>query len=190
MLELRGFDVSNYKTFGPISMDENNSLAPIKVENETNILELHYDITSTRTNHKNLSKKVNQILENFKTKKDFTLIFLTLDTMTPSVKDALRTLIKKYKIYIQIFPIRTLMYNITHHKSVPKHERYTESEYSKWIKEFMEELHINTLDNLPKILDSDPVAMFIGLRPGELCKIIRPSLSAGKHTVWRYCVQT
>ena len=30
--------------------------------------------------------------------------------------------------------------------------------------------------------------MFIGLRPGEMCKIIRPSMSAGEHIVYRYCV--
>ena len=81
------------------------------------------------------------------------------------------------------------MYNVTKHNFVPEHIRIKKEEYSLYLNDFLDSLHIDSLDNLPKILESDPVAMFIGLRPGELAKIIRPSTSAGKHIVYRYCVQ-
>ena len=44
-------------------------------------------------------------------------------------------------------------------------------------------------NGIPHILESDPVAMFIGLRPGDVCKITRPSQSAGKIIVYRLCVR-
>ena len=80
------------------------------------------------------------------------------------------------------------MYNCTKHKSVPQHIRITKDEYEVYLQDFLDSLHIESLENLPKIFDTDPVAMFIGLRPGEMCKIIRPSMSAGEHIVYRYCV--
>lgn len=190
LLENRGYDMTKYKTFEP-STSNNESMSPIVVSNDKEMVEVHYELTSTRTNHKNVSKKVTQIVEKRKEKdkkKELTIIFLVSDSMTPSVKEAIRVLTNKYKIFIQVFPIRTLMYNITKHQSVPEHVRISKSEYNKYLDDLLDSLHIDSLDNLPKILDTDPVAMFIGLRPGDLCKITRPSLSAGIHVVYRYCV--
>lgn len=192
MLNLRGFDTSNLMQFSAANSNMDTMLEPIKLSNGSEYIEIHYELTSTRTNHKNLSKKVQQIMEKTdpkNIKKDFTIIFLVSDTMTPSVKEAVRVLANKYKVYIQVFPIKTLMYNVTKHNFVPEHIRIKKDEYSSYLEDFLDSHHINSLENLPKILESDPVAMFIGLRPGELAKIIRPSTSAGQHIVYRYCVQ-
>ncbi len=189
MLENRGYDMTHHKSFEP-AYSNNGSMDPIIVSNDKEVIEVHYELTSTRTNHKNVSKKVNQIVEKRKEedkKKALTIIFLVSDSMTPSVKEAIRVLTIKFGIFIQVFPIRTLMYNITKHQNVPEHIRIPKSEYSKYVDDLLDSLHIESLDKLPKILDTDPVAMFIGMRPGDLCKITRPSLSAGVHTVYRYC---
>ena len=190
MLETRGYNIDDYKNFVP-SISNIETMQPIIVSKSNEIVEVHYELTSTRTNHKNVSKKVQSIMdsknENDK-KKDITIIFLVSDSMTPSVKEAVRNLTNKYAIFIQVFPIRTLMYNVTKHKMVPSHIRIPKSEYKLFVDDLLDSLHIDTLEKLPKILESDPVAMFIGLRSGELCKIIRPSVSAGQHIVYRYCV--
>tara|TARA_Y100000748_G_scaffold284463_1_gene266265 strand:- start:2895 stop:3536 length:642 start_codon:yes stop_codon:yes gene_type:complete len=189
MLENRGYDMTHHKSFEP-AYSNNSSMDPIIVSNDKEVVEVHYELTSTRTNHKNVSKKVNQIVEkrtDEDKKKALTIIFLVSDSMTPSVKEAIRVLTNKLGIFIQVFPIRTLMYNITKHQNVPEHIRIPKSEYSKYVDDLLDSLHIESLDKLPKILDTDPVAMFIGMRPGDLCKITRPSLSAGVHIVYRYC---
>ena len=191
MLKQRGYDITEHMTFSPSLNDEKNMEA-IKIKKDNELVEVHYELTNTRTNHKNLTKRVQEILLNLdeeEKSKDLTIIFLVSDAMTPSVREAIKILMNKHKIFIQVFPIRTLMYVITDHSIVPKHIRIKQVEYKDWVEDFMESLHINSLENLPKILDTDPVAMFIGLRPGELCKIIRPSISAGQHIVYRYCVQ-
>ena len=116
------------------------------------------------------------------------IIVIVCDNLTPSVKEAVRLLNENHSIFVQVFPIRNLMYNVIKHQTVPEHIRIKKADYQVYLDDFLAAHHINTLDNLPKILDSDPVSMFIGLRPGEICKIIRPSISAGKHIVYRYCV--
>tara|TARA_B100001113_G_C21063557_1_gene602299 strand:+ start:635 stop:1222 length:588 start_codon:yes stop_codon:yes gene_type:complete len=192
MLEYRGYDISNISSFTTFTgTDKLDKLSINLSKNGKELIQVHYEVDSTRTNHKKLTKRIEDIiskLESPEKSKDLTIIFLVRDGMTPSVKEAIRLLSDKYEVFIQIFPIRNLMYNCTKHKSVPQHIRITKDEYEVYLQDFLDSLHIESLENLPKIFDTDPVAMFIGLRPGEMCKIIRPSMSAGEHIVYRYCV--
>lgn len=192
MLEYRGYDISNISPFTTFTgTDKLDKLSINLSKNGKELIQVHYEVDSTRTNHKKLTKRIEEIiskLESPEKSKDLTIIFLVRDGMTPSVKEAIRLLSEKYGVFIQIFPIRNLMYNCTKHKSVPQHIRITKTEYEVYLQDFLDSLHIASLENLPKIFDTDPVAMFIGLRPGEMCKIIRPSMSAGEHIVYRYCV--
>lgn len=192
MLEIRGYDISSISSFDTFrSIDNLDSMSIDMSKNGMESIQVHYEVDSTRTNHKKLTKRIEDIINKLPSidkSKDLTIIFIVRDGMTPSVKEAIRLLSDKYGVFIQIFPIRNLMYNCTKHKSVPEHIRIPKSEYEGYLEDFLHSLHIESLNNLPKILDTDPVAMFIGLRPGEMCKIIRPSMSAGKHIVYRYCV--
>ena len=192
MLEYRGYDISNISPFTTFTgTDKLDKLSINLSKNGKELIQVHYEVESTRTNHKKLTKRIEDIiskLESPEKSKDLTIIFLVRDGMTPSVKEAIRLLSEKDGVFIQIFPIRNLMYNCTKHKSVPQHIRITKTEYEVYLQDFLDSLHIESLENLPKIFDTDPVAMFIGLRPGEMCKIIRPSMSAGEHIVYRYCV--
>lgn len=191
MLKLRGYDISSISNI--IFDDVNHDLLTIKVANqkENEITHVYYDINTTRTNHKKISKRIEDIMKSLTTeeqKKEINIIFIVLDGLTPSVKEAIKMLNQKYNIYIQVFPIKRLMYNVTKHRIVPEHIRIKKKTYATYLKDFLQSLHIDSLEKLPKILDTDPVAMFIGLRPGEMCKIIRPSQSAGIHNVFRLCV--
>ena len=193
MLEARGYDVSHISSFVP-ALANGDTLDSIILENTHEAIEVHYSVSTTRTNHKSISKNVEMIIEKRKKEKkplkNLTIIFLVCDSITPSVKEAIRVLTHKFNIFIQVFPIRNLMYNVTKHVNVPQHIRIPKRDFDSFgVEDFLDSLHINSLDNLPKILDTDPVAMFIGLQPGELCKVIRPSQSAGKHIVYRYCVR-
>lgn len=191
MLELRGYDASSC-TDDVRFMANGDAVQPIKLSKSDETIELHYEVSSTRTNHKKITTLIKNIIDNrplAEKSKNFNIVIVVCDYMTPSVKEAIRILNDKPEIFIQVFPIRALMFNVTKHKLVPKHEKIDKDEYSNYLNDFLQSLHINNTSNLPKILESDPVAMFIGLRPGDLCKITRPSKSSGKHTFYRYCIQ-
>jgi DNA-directed RNA polymerase subunit H len=73
--------------------------------------------------------------------------------------------------------------HVIEHELVPKHEILSPAEREKLL---------NTLkikpQQLPKILDKDPVAMKLGARPGDIIKITRKSPTAGESTYYRYVV--
>ena len=51
------------------------------------------------------------------------------------------------------------MYNVTKHTNVPKHVRIPMRDFETFgLSDFLDSLHINSLGNIPKILESDPVA--------------------------------
>lgn len=86
-------------------------------------------------------------------------------------------------IYVQIFFIKMLMFNVTKHELVPQHVPLSEREFE----EIRSYYNIKNKNQFPIISRHDPVAMFIGLRPGQLCKITRSSETSGRHMYYRYC---
>jgi len=88
---------------------------------------------------------------------------------------------KKYGIELipRIFP----SFNIFKHKLVPKHEILSPEE----AKELLEKYRVKPYQ-LPHIKASDVVAIAIGAKPGDVLKITRNSLTAGKYISYRYVV--
>jgi DNA-directed RNA polymerase subunit H (RpoH/RPB5) len=86
---------------------------------------------------------------------------------------------------LQTFVMSELLYNITHHKLVPRHEVVAaEEEIQKIIKDY----NVKNRLQLPVILRTDPVAKYFGMKPGQLAKITRVSPSAGEYVAYRCCV--
>jgi DNA-directed RNA polymerase subunit H (RpoH/RPB5) len=85
---------------------------------------------------------------------------------------------------LEIFMMKELMFNISKHYLVPKHEVIKDDELLKVIDVYK----IKQKSQLPIILKSDPMARYHDINPGEIVKITRPSPSAGETIVYRYCV--
>ena len=75
--------------------------------------------------------------------------------------------------------------NILEHTLVPEFRVLSDEEK----KEVFEKFNINE-DNLPKILDSDPVIGKIGAKAGDVLEIKRTSEVAGKSVYYRVVVQS
>ena len=76
-------------------------------------------------------------------------------------------------------------FDIMSHELVPQHIIISEEE----IKELFDKYDI-TPDQLPKILDTDPVAIAIGAKPGQFIKVIRKSHTAREAVAYRLVVES
>ncbi len=85
-----------------------------------------------------------------------------------------------YELQVECFNISELMVNITEHSYVPKHILLTKEEKKMLLKRYKIKEH-----QLPKILTTDPVAKYLGLKKGDVVKIIRDSETAGKYVTYR-----
>jgi DNA-directed RNA polymerase subunit H (RpoH/RPB5) len=71
------------------------------------------------------------------------------------------------------------------HRLVPLHEIISEKERDDLFKKY----NIKQ-DQLPRILDTDPVAVSIGAKPGQVLKITRKSQTAKNSVAFRLVIES
>ncbi len=188
-LEKRGFDVSNYAEFSvnEVNIMMQNSQCDMLVENPLGhkvYVKYHinkalrpsyiYDVVDELFNIENiLNKSTDQIIYITKSDPNDTLIKL------------LNQLYHADNVFISVYNIKRLQFNILEHSYVPKHEIMNETEIS----EMKQKYNIKNDLEIPEISRFDPVAMAIGMRPGNVCKIVRPSKTAITADYYRLCSQ-
>ncbi len=118
-------------------------------------------------------------------KKEDTLHIVVKDEVNDTLMAHLIHIWERDKIFVVIHPLKRLQYNVLNHTLVPPHKVLNNSEKI----EIMKKYNIMNDDEFPDIRRFDPVAMAIGLRPGEVCEILRPSKTAVSAPYYRICVQ-
>ena len=112
------------------------------------------------------------------------IIVITLEAIGDTFHVAALNQWAKKNIRISFFDARTLMSNPLDHVLVPKHEIVPDDEHAELLKTY----NMKTKTNLPIIrFHEDIIARLLGLIPGSIVKITRPSPSAGIYTVYRVC---
>jgi DNA-directed RNA polymerase subunit H (RpoH/RPB5) len=111
-------------------------------------------------------------------------MIIVKEDMNDTLINLLKHIWEQDGIFIVIQNIKRLQYNILEHVLVPNHRVLTNDEHEN-IKQ-----RYNIMDDIqfPEISRFDPVSQVIGVRPGQVCEIIRPSKSAIQSTYYRICV--
>jgi len=81
-------------------------------------------------------------------------------------------------------PESVQVFNVLNHQLVPHHEVLSEDDRKAVLKRYN-----ITLDQLPKILTSDPAAKACGARMGDIVRVVRDSPTAGRAIAYRYVVE-
>ena len=121
-------------------------------------------------------------VEEILSKKD-TLFIVVKDEVNETLLNALRHIWESDKIFIVLQPLKRLQFNILEHTLVPPHRVLTSEETIQVKKRY----NVMEDNQFPDISRFDPVAQAIGIRPGEVCEIIRPSKTAISAPYYRIC---
>jgi DNA-directed RNA polymerase subunit H len=194
LFSTQGYDTNDYSGF---SVNEVNTM---KTNNQLDmILEKINENETTKTKDKiyiryylakalrpaNLQEMIEDlfVVEEVLKKTD-TLFIIVKDDINETLTNTLKHIWEQDKIFVVMQSIKRSQFNILNHILVPSHRILSESET----------LQIKTRYNIlndwqfPDISRFDPVAQAIGIRPGQVCEIIRPSKTAISAPYYRICL--
>jgi DNA-directed RNA polymerase subunit H len=197
ILDLMGKQGYNIEDYGNFSVNEVNSM---KQNNQLDmLLEKKEENPVTKRKNKiyiryylgktirpsNLQEMIDDLfnLEEI-LKKDDTLFIIIKDEINETLTNELKHIWESDGIFIVIENIKRLQFNILDHELVPKHTIVSESEVVNVMKKY----NITDKIQFPDISRFDPVARAIGLRPSQLCHIVRPSKTAIEADYYRICI--
>jgi DNA-directed RNA polymerase subunit H (RpoH/RPB5) len=197
ILAARGYDTTRYEKFGPIEVSAmvaagttNASAMNMRLERPGNdaqpitVCHVVYSLLRVKTRLNTFIEEVTggEKLPAFDNTKE-EVIVMTLEPIVDAFHAACLGQLAK-KVRISFFNAYTLVNNPLEHALVPKHELLPATEH----KAFLAANKIRSKDNLPIIrFHEDMIARIIGLVPGDIVKITRPSPSAGEYETYRVC---
>ena len=187
LLEAQKYDVSQYKDFG---INEVNTLIQTKqmdmllkkTTTDKSVYVKYHLAKSLRP--VNIYEYIEDLftLEDVLQKKD-DLIVIMKDEPNDTIRKTLTDIWEKDGIFIIVLNIKRLQYNILKHQLVPEHIVLGQEEAAA----IKQKYNIHDDSQIPDISRFSPVSQVIGLRPGELCRIYRPSKTAIKAEFYRIC---
>ena len=121
-------------------------------------------------------------LEEILTKKD-DLIIIMKDEPNETLLKMLQNIWAQDGMFINVFNINRLQYNILNHTLVPPHVVLNKEESDEIKKKY----YIKDDSQIPDISRFGPVAQAIGMRPGDMCRITRPSKTSIQTLFYRIC---
>jgi len=193
-MQSQGYDVGDYSGF---SVNEVNTM---KTNNQLDmILEKLNEDPTTKSKGKiyiryylakalrpaNLQEMIDDLFNVEEVlKKTDTLLIVVKDEVNDTLINTLKHIWEQDKIFIIIQSLKRVQFNLLNHILVPPHR----------ILSIPETIQIRTRYNImsdgqfPDISRFDPVAQAIGIRPGQVCEIIRPSKTAISAPYYRICL--
>jgi DNA-directed RNA polymerase subunit H (RpoH/RPB5) len=186
LLKAQDYDVGQYDNFGMNevhAMNANRQLDMLVVKESGQKAYVKYHLGKP-LRRDNITECVDDLYHLEKTlSKTDSLIIVMKSEMNDTNIAVLNQIWEQEGIHIVIFSLDRLQFNILEHAYVPNHIIMTEQE----TQDVMTKYNIASPDMLPNISRYDPVAMAIGMRPGQVCRIERFSKTAINTPYYRVC---
>lgn len=97
-------------------------------------------------------------------------------------------LMAQHGVFVQLFNLKCLMYDVTAHEIVPLHEVVDVWHQGNEINRIKRTYNVTNLSKeFPVLPLNDPVAKFIGIRRGQLCRVTRVNDTSGTAVGYRWC---
>jgi DNA-directed RNA polymerase subunit H (RpoH/RPB5) len=186
-LEFQGFDTSDYsgsninEVNGMYNSKQLDMLVEIKKTNQKAYVKFHLGKSLRLSNIQEYIEDLFNLENILKTSDN--LIIILKDEPNDSLIKIVKNIWEQQNIFIILYYIKRLQFNIIDHQLVPSHKVLTREESDNIKKKY----NIQDNSQLPDISRFSPVALAIGLRPGDLCEIMRPSKTAIMAPFYRIC---
>ena len=186
IMEERGFNVDDYNHFSitevnAMNKNEQLDLLLTNVDDSKGKIYVKYNLVKG-LRPANVDDMIEELyeMEEILDKKD-ELLIITRTEPNDTLEKHLEKIWLVKNIYVNILCLNRLRFNILNHTYVPKHEVVPK-------KEIMSRYNMKSDSQFPEISRFDPVAIVLGIRPGELCKITRSSITAIEADYYRLCI--
>jgi len=188
-LEDQGFHVGDYELFSineidaMYANDQLDMLVSRKTDGKKTYVKYLLQIKQLRKDHLDQLVEdlydVEQVLE-----KTDTLVVIVNEEPNDTIVTKLKYLYDHSGIFVVMHNIKRLQFNVLEHELVPPAVILTPEE----VTELKTKFHIEKILQLPEISRFDPQALAIGLRPGEVIRILRKSNTAMNYNYYRVCI--
>jgi DNA-directed RNA polymerase I, II, and III subunit RPABC1 len=198
ILAARGYETKKYEKFGPVEISAMAAAGAgtfqMDLERPAEAATTQGGMTKCRVVYSinRIKNRINSFLEEQTEEDNETsvdpasteLIVILLEPIVEAFHIAAMTALASKKLRVSFFQAHTIVNNPFDHVLVPKHEFLPASEHA----EFLSHNRIKSKATLPLIkFHSDMIARLMGLLPGDIVKITRPSPSAGEYITYRVC---
>lgn len=190
--ESLGYNVSEHMDVSNLEVDKlyvNNKLDMIIENDKKNKIYIKYSFPTDKKNNTFTKKDLDNVkdelfdIENTLTKNDI-LVIVVDDEPNDSLVTRMKYLYEQEGVFIVIHNIKRLQYNVLEHSLVPESTILSDDE----LKELMVKYNIRDLSQIPEVSRFDPQSLAICLRPGQVCKYTRKSITSLEHEYYRVCV--
>jgi len=188
-----GYNTTPYEKFSPKEITEMVKAGPIsgsppalqmELKKEDNTCLVVYTLGKIKQKLSNFTMKIIDPEETGFDPKTTELIIITLEPIAPNFHAMAFECYNKHNTIVRYFQAASLINNPLKHTLVPKHDKVPKEEEAALLKDTYSKRF-----QFPLIrFHEDPIARMIGLLPGEIVKITRPSLTAGECVQYRVCV--
>ena len=116
-------------------------------------------------------------------RKEDDLIIIINDEPNDTIEKTLRHIWEQDGFFVNVISMKRLQYNILEHALVPPHTVLSKDDALAIRRKY----NIMNDKQMPDISRFSPVSQLIGIRPGDICRIIRPSKTAIETEFYRIC---